>query len=188
MLALRNSSSPSTWKAGARASVRRSDTATTSAVLRTVSSRTMNSSPPVRATVSSGRRQVSSRAPASRRSWSPTAGPRLSLTRAKRSMSTDRTAQDWRGGRAPPRGRAREPIAEERPVWQLGEVVVQELVLEVLLELLVLGRRAARERPYDSTEGPHDEGVESGYEQPGHPVRRLTVPRMGERSSGPALG
>ena len=99
---------------------------------------TANSSPPSRAHVSSGRRQLSSRRATSISSSSPAAWPRLSLTVLKSSRSTKRTANRfWR--RTPAVERVADAVGEERAVREPGQRVVERLVAELRLEPPALG-------------------------------------------------
>jgi hypothetical protein len=56
---------------------------------------TANSSPPSRATISESRRALRTRTPTSRRAWSPTGWPSVSLMVLNRSMSKTRTDSCW---------------------------------------------------------------------------------------------
>ena len=91
-------------------------------------SRTANSSPPRRASVSASRRQPASRSATWRSRRSPLWWPRVSLTSLKRSRSSSRTAvRRRRAGRA---ASARSvAVEQQRAVRQPGQRVVQRLVL-----------------------------------------------------------
>ena len=112
------------------------------------SSRTANSSPPKRATVSAGRTQRSK--PAGDGHEQLVAGqvcPRLSLTTLKRSRSRNSTANRCRLGRGARSMRAFEPVDEEGAVGQPGQRIVGAAVGDVGLRArhpIGLTRRVAR--------------------------------------------
>ena len=101
-------------------------------------STTGNSSPPMRATVSSSRRLARRRAAISTSSLSPTAWPRLSLMRLKRSRSTNITASRQRR-RAAWSELDLQAVVEQAAVGQAGERVVIGEVADARLGLLGAG-------------------------------------------------
>ena len=97
-------------------------------------SSTANSSPPIRATMSSARSEWRSAAPAAWMTWSPTWWPSVSLTALKWSRSISITAPG-----APVLEQRAEPALEAAPVEQLGERVVLGLVAQLDLQPAPLG-------------------------------------------------
>ena len=136
--ALTRRSRPATENGTSRAASTRCASSGPSAMAVSPSTRMANSSPPIRATVSPRRTHARSRSPTDASRRSPASWPRLSLTVLKSSRSTKSTdtgssRRCWQ--------RVVEPIAEERPVGQERERVVEGLELELHLPLLQLGDR-----------------------------------------------
>ncbi len=102
------------------------------------SGRIPNSSPPRRATVSPSRRHSTSRSATSLSSTSPCWWPSVSLTCLNSSRSSSSSASGCLG---PQRDadRVAHAVLEEHPVGQVGQVVVQRLVLQRLGVALALG-------------------------------------------------
>ena len=101
------------------------------------SSRIANSSPPSRAAVSAARSAFFSRSPTSSRSPSPAAWPSESLIVLKSSMSMNSTAIGLPVALLSLDG-VQHAVAEQRAVREVGDRVVERLVLQLLLELLAL--------------------------------------------------
>ena len=142
MLARGNTCLPSISNSASRARSNRAAASAASARSVTPSSRTANSSPPKRATVSVGRIVALRRDATSRRTRSPAGWPRLSLTvlNSSRSMNMTATAAPDRSSAGE---RVLDTIGEERSVGEVRHGVVEGLVGELLLEHLPLADVAA---------------------------------------------
>jgi hypothetical protein len=106
MEGLMNSSRPSRTNGSLKASTIRPATRTASAGFSTSSTMTVNSSPPKRAKVSSGRRHPLRRSPTATSRRSPTSWPKESFTSLKLSRSINSTATFLRPDRLLVRSRA----------------------------------------------------------------------------------
>ena len=148
--------SPPAGTRWANAAMMRSATTTTSSGPSRRSSRTANSSPPKRAMVSDGRTHSHSRSATAISSSSPTAWPSVSLTVLKSSRSTNSTATEGSGSRE----RLLDPVDEQRAVGQVGERVVEGLVLELALELAQLQTVCSRRSYWSATRGVGGERLE----------------------------
>ena len=127
------SSRPATVIGSPSACWMRAATAVASRASAMSSSRTVNSSPPSRATVSPGRSALPIRAATACSSSSPAWWPSESLTSLKRSRSRKSTAERPRGpGAAGAAQRPAEAVEEERAVGEPGERVVERVVAEPL--------------------------------------------------------
>ena len=123
--------------------------ATASSTPWTRSSRIVNSSPPWRAAMSPARIVAARRWATSTRRRSPARWPSESLTTLKSSRSRNRTAT-LRPRRRPAGQGALEVLAEEDPVGEPGQRIVEGVVEELRLEPLLLGRvdeQALRDAP-----------------------------------------
>src|SRR5262252_9399845 len=149
-LTLENISYPRTSMGAASSSWIRSATPMASASQLMSSSRTVNSSPPRRASVSPGRRQRSSRRAIPTSSSSPAWCPRLSLIDLNRSRSRYSTANSELPSAAGAVKHVLQPIEEQRAVREIGERIVERPPLQLLLGHLALGDVARdAERPDD---------------------------------------